>query len=559
MSASSLASILAEIKQQGVPDLHGRNHVRQARNAKLESHSAYGPMLKEIQLVAKDGSKQPCIMVNFLTMMQALFELGGGYHDLLKATFNAKPCSRDMPYNLIFYSDEVVCGNPLSADTSRKVQVVYLSLKEYGAIHLSKEQAWICVLAMRSNKVQELEAGMTQVAAAILKECLYSPAANTKEVGVMLKDTHGFSSRLFLKIGMFLQDGLAHQTLFSLKGHTGHKFCHLRLNLYAKKAKFQDEDGCQLLTASTFDKKSIIKATDQDVLGTCHRLKQAYHRMSKRDFAIKETSVGFVFNSHALLFDQSLGHDMLPVQQIVHDWMHTYLVKGCFQTITYHLIDILQDEFKLDMYALLLTFVQNWNVPKKEKLASLFNQKRKQANAKATTFKCTASEGLALYPILAYWAHTMILPQQLCKQQCHAFLALADLLDLIVDVPLGLVSSNHMEAAQDRFIQACLVADWASIMTTKFHWCTHMAAHLFVHNMLPSCFVQERKHKIVKRYGQTISNTVKFEQSTMSEIICHDLFALSAPDTFSTSARLLSNCKPTKAHQDHATVSTAPL
>ena len=48
-------------------------------------------------------------------------------------------------------------------------------------------------------------------------------AANTKEVGVMLKDTHGFSSRLFLKIGMFLQDGLAHQTLFSLKGHAGHK------------------------------------------------------------------------------------------------------------------------------------------------------------------------------------------------------------------------------------------------------------------------------------------------------------------------------------------------
>ena len=120
VSASSLASILAEIKQQGVPDLHGRNHVRQARNAKLESHSAYGPMLKEIQLVAKDGSKQPCIMVNFLTMTQALFELGGGYHDLLKATFNAKPCSRDMPYNLIFYSDEVVCGNPLSADTSKK-------------------------------------------------------------------------------------------------------------------------------------------------------------------------------------------------------------------------------------------------------------------------------------------------------------------------------------------------------------------------------------------------------------------------------------------------------
>ena len=47
---------------------------------------------------------------------------------LIKATVEKYPCSADRPWGIIYYNDEVVPGNVLSADPSRKVQCVYLSL-----------------------------------------------------------------------------------------------------------------------------------------------------------------------------------------------------------------------------------------------------------------------------------------------------------------------------------------------------------------------------------------------------------------------------------------------
>lgn len=85
---------------------------------------------------------------------------------LIKATVEKYPCSADRPWGIIYYNDEVVPGNVLSADPSRKVQCVYLSFREFGPIALSREEAWFAVLACRSSVVSEVNAGMSQVTAA---------------------------------------------------------------------------------------------------------------------------------------------------------------------------------------------------------------------------------------------------------------------------------------------------------------------------------------------------------------------------------------------------------
>ena len=50
-------------------------------------------------------------------------------------------------------------------------------------------------------------------------------------------------------------------------------------------------------------------------------------------------------------------------------------------------------------------------------------------------------------------------------------------------------------------------------------------------------------------YCTNINNTIAFEQSVMSEVICHDVMALQKPDVFSEVARLANACKPTKLLQ----------
>lgn len=58
---------------------------------------------------------------------------------------------------------------------------------------------------------------------------------------------------------------------------------------------------------------------------------------------------------------------------------------------------------------------------------------------------------------------------------------------------------HTLQKACEKFIDMCLEAGYKEHMYTKFHWVLHFPQHLAKHKMLPSCFVQERKHKMIKR------------------------------------------------------------
>ena len=89
-------------------------------------------------------------------------------HQLLKETAVKFPPSPSRPWHLIFNSDEIVPGNVLSSDTSRKLQMRYVSFAEFGAVNLAKEHAWFVVFATRSNVVTKVSGGMSQVTAQLL-------------------------------------------------------------------------------------------------------------------------------------------------------------------------------------------------------------------------------------------------------------------------------------------------------------------------------------------------------------------------------------------------------
>ena len=52
------------------------------------------------------------------------------------------------------YADEVTPGNQLNPDNNRKCWAFYISFLEFGAAVLSQEDAWICIAAIRSERVR---------------------------------------------------------------------------------------------------------------------------------------------------------------------------------------------------------------------------------------------------------------------------------------------------------------------------------------------------------------------------------------------------------------------
>ena len=117
------------------------------------------------------------------------------------------------------------------------------------------------------------------------------------------------------------------------------------------------------------------------------------------------------------------------------------------------------------------------------------------------------------------------------------------------------MTPKMLEDSAVKFLQACIKAGWEAHMHTKHHWLIHFGYHLQVFQesglgpMLPNCFVNERKHKLARRYGGDIANTRTFERSVTTELLCHDMACLEKPDLFASGVHLDKKCKAPKKVQ----------
>ena len=114
------------------------------------------------------------------------------------------------------------------------------------------------------------------------------------------------------------------------------------------------------------------------------------------------------------------------------------------------------------------------------------------------------------------------------------FVELSNLLDLLQTIPLGKIRAKQVEASVDALFKALEVAGWVCFFHAKFHWLVHFAGHLSNLQCLPSCFTHERKHKTVKRFLQTVTNTATYEKSVLGEVVAQDLFDIRQEGVFAS-------------------------
>jgi len=318
MSAAAMSALLDTVESSGMPEMHGRKHVREATQNALEQHSAYGPLLQSMAVQDKDGVEQTLTFVNIFSLLQALWLASADWRRLLHGT------STRAPGKLIFYSDEINCGNPLAAEATRKVWAIYVSFFELGPINLSKEASWLPLCVVRTSVVSNLPGGMSQVAAVLLKSIFVSGNASP-EAGVLLKRPDGRAERLFFRLAAFLQDGAAHKLLFSIKGDAGTRCCLLCRNILASNSIELPE--ARLLN-QCFREAHLQLSSDEDFSRSIVKLLEKHEELTKSDFALWQQAVGIVYQPEGLIFDPELCTVAKPVSQWLHDWMHAFFVRG---------------------------------------------------------------------------------------------------------------------------------------------------------------------------------------------------------------------------------------
>ena len=159
-----------------------------------------------------------------------------------------------------------------------------------------------------------------------------------------------------------------------------------------------------------------------------------------------------------------------------------------------------------------------------------------------------ASEGLTVYPVLAYWLLAFIMPLEdltdNLRAACDAFLAFCDVVDCFTAIARGVVSPDLLRSAIHIFLTRFIAAWGWGEFTPKMHWLLHYAKELARHGMLLACFVHERKHKVVRRYGTPVLNTRNFERTILEEITCHHLCSLSCDGTLNFRHGLVNERQP---------------
>ena len=154
---------------------------------------------------------------------------------------------------------------------------------------------------------------------------------------------------------------------------------------------------------------------------------------------------------------------------------------------------------------------------------------------------------MALLPIIARFASRVVQRAGACPEACAAILALNDYAELLQVVPLGLVTADQLRFAVTRFLRACQAAEWTESMTPKFHWQIHMPSHLEKFGYTPTCWVHERKHRLVKRFADDVRDMKHFARIVLRQVVVHQIIEATDPTAFDSSVRVLHAVRASKA------------
>jgi hypothetical protein len=552
VSASALSSILDEVVAEGIPELRSRKHIAAATYAAATAMTPYGTIDKVVPLISTTGEPIDMMVASPLALLWKSVKDCKSFSTMFMNRLAASPPSPEAPWRLVLYSDEVVPGNPLATDNRRKVWVVYFSFLELGPAVLCHEEAWFCVMAKRSHDVNQVSGGMSQVFKAIVKMFFGADIHNLATGGMHWTGHDGSSGRLFAHMGMFLQDGGAHKTVWHCKGDAGSKLCMLCRNLYTQKSQLVAEDGSHMLTCSLIHEADLDFATDDDIRGSVRRLAVRHATDSNVVFKQWSMVIGFRHEPNGMLMDPTLDNLVQPATHFCHDWMHAIFVHGVFNTMVFLVFEDLMNSVFRNIWDTMFSYIEAWVFPHRlhsTSLKDMFSKTRAKSSRKAKFLKCTASEGLSVYPILAFFIQTVVLRAGRCMHACHAFMAMSDMIDLLVATPLGVVTPDSLREAVKTMLAACVAAGWRDALHPKFHWLVHLPHQLAHFGVLPTCWVHERKHKMVKRYANDITNTVVFERSVTNEVTAHHLADLHVTQAFDLGVHLIrGKSAPRKMH-----------
>ena len=549
ISCKALEEVLTLVEKEGCPELHSRKHIKEAVEVTLADFSSYGPLVESVEVTTLSGSTKKFPMLNLPTFLQGVFAEGGYFYQLLVDMHHKRPSTFHRPWQGILYADELHPGNQLSS-TSRKTWCLYFSWLELSPRLLTDEKHWFTLMAIRSNEVASIEAGISQLIRQVLEK-MFTHEHGSPLAGILLKH-QGHTMKLFWTLGFHLQDGASQKQTFANRQDTGSRMCQLCKNVFGPAT---GEDDCKI-SSKFLTYNELYLCTDQEILDSWERLELRQGTETKAVFKKWQQACGFTFSSKALLMSKTLKDLGLlkPVTGYCHDWMHTMCSNGVLRYIMEWVLEDLATTGMPKLWENVGQYLQLWTWPGhlagSKGFHKLFSNKKVESHRKGEKMVMSASEILSIYPVLAYFLETCCqLPEHQIKKQ--TYLAWCNVLDILMASINFLPHAGYLLQMVEAALALTVKAGWDGCMRPKFHWALHFEGAMQMYSGLPSCWSLERKHKVARRYGSGLFNTTCYEDTLLKELTCDHLKHLKEESVYKSEAHLVAPHPLSKKVQTH--------
>ncbi len=541
VTARGRSSLLRDVRAFGLPSALSERSFAIARRQVASTLTPYGPLAQECKFPTANGVDITLPVQAPLAMLSHFASADGFFSHYLREAYTRCPPTRDRPWRLIMYCDEITCGNPLRADTHKKVQGVYWSIMDLGPEALSDESCWFEVAALKSKTVAELPGGMSLIISGCVGMFVDGP--DIRE-GIVLNVPGLGNVMIFCKLGRcgnILADVKALVEICLANGPNGSKCCFGCSRVvslkYANANELSDMDAV-LTKVTCLDVSRWGKHTDASFKQVLHRLRHIAEN-SPDGLAAAQTMHGFKHNASNVFLQRP--EDDVAFSDLLFDIMHLFFVNGCFNLEFWALLEAVRGATRFT-YGDMADAMTAWTMPQNAcNLKRLLNNKHQKSCEDAGSFKCSASEGLTLYPLARRYVLGVVVPTGACAAEVRSFVALCKVIDLCMDAKNGVaVSPREMDDAEFEWLHLHQVAYGDTIWKPKEHYTGHLGDMLRLllrrataaggRFFLPACWALERHHKFVKRFVDGYRNLDALEQGLCEELIVQKMHDLEEQD-----------------------------
>jgi hypothetical protein len=342
VSLSALAAVLQELASaESLPSAISRSSIKRAREAEwAEAQTPYGEVIGTAEIGNdKNGNPLSFHVVNPMSNLYYFIRQCPQLQTFMRDKLLETPCSPQKPWTIVYYGDEVVCGNVLKHENLRKLQAVYWSFKEFGSAALCSEFLWFTLSLNRSHRVQQLTGGMGQYT----KHMMLSFGSNSSDKSFQ---TIGFVCGdiiIWARIGITVSDEAALKSFLDFKGASGTVPCLECRNCVQHRSAYAKADKTgKLVSIACSDVKLLIRHTDTTLLANIAYLESQKLVLGKGAFDTLCQTLGLNFNPLGVMKCSELMAVYKPIQSLMFDWMHCVLVNGTWN----HEVGLLLDRLK---------------------------------------------------------------------------------------------------------------------------------------------------------------------------------------------------------------------